>query len=210
MLEPTAPRFRVTGAPRPKPLDPTPESTISQASQTSLQIKQSRLQVAAKSSQRTDSISVEDSFPPPQTATDDSHPEPEVEIVEDSFLSSPSHSSPPAVPIETPKETPAPFNDALAEAIQQTKAVAHLPLDEEEEEEEESRLSGAGGDDSDSAQTKSCPNRLRNVQRNIHRDYRLLALESQRGSINRPFSAWSRGLQMPALLKIRMLGLFRY
>jgi DNA polymerase IV len=77
-------------------------------------------------------MSVEDSFPPPQAPTHDTPPSPEVEIVEDSFLSSPSHSNLPVAPIELSKDSSAPFNDALSEAIQQMKAVAHLPLDEEE------------------------------------------------------------------------------
>lgn len=157
VLPPTAPRFLVKGAPCPTEPEPTTEPAVSQESQRSLQIKQSMRQLAAQSSQKTDSFSVEDSFPPKESATDDTHPYSDVEIVEDSFLSSPARLNSPEAHVESPKFTSAAFDDALAEAIQQAKAVAHLPLDEEDEDEEGKPYLVRGGQVSDSGADEDVP-----------------------------------------------------
>jgi DNA polymerase IV len=52
----------------------------------------------------------------------------EEDIVKDSFI------QPSSDPIEEPPQEVDSYNDALTEAIKQTKAISHLPLDEEEEE----------------------------------------------------------------------------
>lgn len=111
----------------PEPLVPTtaPEAAGSKSSQTSLQIKKSRRELEAESSQRTESISVVDSFPPPTAPHSKVPADTAVERVEDSFISSP--------PAPKPMAGASQHSDALVEAIEQIKAVAHLPLDDDDE-----------------------------------------------------------------------------
>lgn len=141
LLDPTAGRFLVKGAPRPSTTsNPTPGAhpPSSPESQVSLQVKPSRRQFAAQSSQKIDSDPTEASSPAQHGGESTSAGE---EIVKDSF-DYPA-SSPPTV-LAKPADA---YDDALSKAIQETKAVAHLPLDEEEE--GDSRPSSSAGQDPD-------------------------------------------------------------
>jgi DNA polymerase IV len=106
LLDPTAGRFLVEGSPTQTKLSVSVPASQFSASQGSLQIKSSERQLAAHQLQETDSV-------PKDTSS--------LEIVKDSF----SYEEPPE-----PEDT---YNDALSKAIQETKAIAHLPLDEEED-----------------------------------------------------------------------------
>ncbi|KAF2472258.1 uncharacterized protein BDR25DRAFT_333623 [Lindgomyces ingoldianus] len=125
LLDPTPGRFLVKGAPPPKPTTvpaPTPSSTP----QPSLRVKPSRKKSVNQGSRKIDFIPVKASFPPlpssyPVTPTNSYE-----KYVKDSFP------LPCLDPIEKPTNLPDSYNDALSEAIQQTKAVSHLPLDEED------------------------------------------------------------------------------
>jgi DNA polymerase IV len=136
LLGHTAGRFAVKSAPHLQaPLNVVPPSLL-QDSQASLQAKQSKRQLAAEPSQQTDSAPIENIIP--QLPAEDPASS-EDEIVKDSFIVS----SPPAHE-EQPKSASS-FDDALSEAILQTKAIAHLPIDEDEDEETGSRPSSSAG-----------------------------------------------------------------
>ena len=136
LLDHTAGRFAVKGAPRLGLASSVTQTTSIYDSQVSLQIKPSQRQLAAKPSQKTDT-------PPSVNSVSQAHErDPESssnEIVKDSFICS----SPPAREEQSKRATS--FDDALSAAIQQTKAVAHLPLDEDEE--GDSRPSSSAGPD---------------------------------------------------------------
>ena len=100
----------------------------SSESQTSLQIKPTRKQKDAVLSQKTDSAPTEGT--PSQTV--EKVPEsPLQERVEDSFVMPSSGAAE-----ESPEATvpDASFGDELLQAIRETKAIAHLPIDDEEDE----------------------------------------------------------------------------
>ncbi|KAF2800854.1 hypothetical protein K505DRAFT_291764 [Melanomma pulvis-pyrius CBS 109.77] len=115
LLDPIAGRFLVKGAPRPSRSPGTTAGPSLPPSQSSLQVKTSRRQLAAQNTPTTESISVKDSFPPPILSS-----------LPKNLL---SHSH----PIEESTEPTDLYNDELSEAIKQTKAISHLPLDEEDE-----------------------------------------------------------------------------
>ncbi|KAF2856122.1 hypothetical protein T440DRAFT_438817 [Plenodomus tracheiphilus IPT5] len=119
-------RFRVKGAPPVQEAIEVVEATqISTTSQTSLKIKPSRRQVAARESQKTNSHPNDESPFSKQSAVE--MPAPVFDdIVEDSFI------MPSPEPTKARPEDH--FNDALSLAIQEAKAIAHLPLDEDDDE----------------------------------------------------------------------------
>lgn len=116
----TAGRFAVKGAPRPSEFQ-APDLTDSQSS---LKIKPSRRQLAAESSQNTDWNDTEGTTGQHQM---DESPSSSEEIVKDSFIG--ATSSPKFYTATIPNI----FGDDLSKAIEETRAVAHLPLDDEEE-----------------------------------------------------------------------------
>ncbi|KAJ4353257.1 uncharacterized protein N0V89_004984 [Didymosphaeria variabile] len=131
-LDPTSSRFLVKGAPRPS-VTSTPAPPDSQGS---LKIKPSRREQAANSSQKTDSVTTE------ATPTEPHIEEPPIssgDIVRDSFVRPPESTFEAAKP---PKE----YNDELSKVINATRAVAHLPLDDEED--GDSRPTSSAGTDS--------------------------------------------------------------
>ncbi|KAF1956205.1 hypothetical protein CC80DRAFT_472922 [Byssothecium circinans] len=128
LLDPTAGRFLVKGAPSPIQAASSSASTSqSSESQASLQIKPSNRQLSTATylSQKIDSAPTEtnprdpDPIPSdPIISSDD--------IVKESFLiDEPTGSTDTII-----------YHDALSAAIQEAKAIAHLPLDEDEEEED--------------------------------------------------------------------------
>ncbi|KAF2691210.1 hypothetical protein K458DRAFT_438871 [Lentithecium fluviatile CBS 122367] len=125
LLDHTAGRFALKGAPQPNPPSSTdPPLALPDSQVSSLPIKPSRRQLVAEPSRKTDSVPTEGFISQPA----DEHPTiSDDEVVKDSFIrfSSPARE-------EQAKQSDL-FNDTLSEAIQQTKAVAHLPLDEDEE-----------------------------------------------------------------------------
>lgn len=134
LLDPSAARFDIKGAPHRSQISqisdtPTAVSQVAGSSQTSLQVKPTRKQKEAKASQKTDSVPTEST---PSQAAEEKVPEsPLEERVEDSFVmpSPGGHNEPSQTHI--PDAT---FGDELLEAIRETKAVAHLPLDDDEDE----------------------------------------------------------------------------
>jgi DNA polymerase IV len=141
LLDPAKARFLVKGAPRPnEAVTQTPPD-----SQTSLRMKPSRRELAAHSSQKTDS-STED------TLVEQHRDDPPIssgDIVKDSFMQAPES------PVLETAKLPEAFDDELSKAIQQTKAVAHLPLDDEEE--GELRHTSSAGKDFDSDTDEEAP-----------------------------------------------------
>jgi DNA polymerase IV len=139
LLDPTASYFVVKGAEGVVELGQTPDpSHTSTASQSSLRIKASKRQIVVRSSQKADSYPTEESIPSTYPTEDGVSSSLFEETVEDSFIMP----SPGAAAASEPKLTDR-FGDALSEAIQETKALAHLPLDEDEETE----LHGVSGVD---------------------------------------------------------------
>jgi DNA polymerase IV len=138
LLEPLAGRFLVKGAPRP---DSKPTKTVEPlvaSSQASLQVRPSGRQiVAAQNTPVPDTISVKDSFPPPQP------------------------SSPAETPVSQSNSNKGPidsFSDALCEAIKQTKALADF-LDDDSD--TESRTASSLDQDSDSGTDVESPKELK-------------------------------------------------
>ena len=147
-MDPSAARFSVKGAPQRVQASQVPDTQSAAAetsseSQTSLQIKPTRKQKDAVLFQRTDSVPTEST--PSQTV--EKVPEsPLQERVEDSFVMPSSGAAE-----ESPEATvpDASFGDELLQAIRETKAIAHLPIDDEEDEGSHTP-SVMGGDDADS------------------------------------------------------------
>ncbi|KAF2131709.1 hypothetical protein P153DRAFT_312347 [Dothidotthia symphoricarpi CBS 119687] len=129
LSDPTLSRFTVKGAPLRSQTSETMESSqISTPTQTSLKIKPSKRQMGVQGSQKTDSIPTGESMPSTQLVATVLFT-PDEETIEDSFVmpSEPNKRS-------NKSETSAPTcNDALSQAIQEAKALAHLPLDEDED-----------------------------------------------------------------------------
>ncbi|KAF2018608.1 hypothetical protein BU24DRAFT_447269 [Aaosphaeria arxii CBS 175.79] len=155
VLDPTANHFLVKDAPKPqqKSLEATVPSTVPESqSDESLKVKLTRKQQREKEiSQKTDSVATEDSnmllFPPPSTDRVLESPARE-EIVKDSFVQPPSDSV--EEPIEALlSETRVDYGDALSKAIEETKAIAHLPLDEDEDEGNDTARPGSANSDSE-------------------------------------------------------------
>jgi len=157
LLDHTAGRFAVKGAPRPGLASSSNQSTSLPDSQISLPIKPSRQQLAAEASQKTNSVPTEkeNSQLPAMELTSFNDA-----IVKDSFIKSPSPAR------YQPSKHADPFDDALSAAIQETRAVAHLPLDEDED--GDSRPSSSAGrepdGDTDNEDREPSPKRARTSQ----------------------------------------------
>ncbi|CAA9958676.1 POL4 DNA polymerase IV [Pyrenophora teres f. maculata] len=125
LQDPKAQRFMIEDAPsRHDPSEVAEPSQISAASQTSLRIKLSTRQIAAQDSQQADSHLTEETIPSPLAV-----PQASSKIFEDTVLDSfivPS-------PAQTEAPQPKVAEDAFTRAIQEAKALAHLPLDEDED-----------------------------------------------------------------------------
>jgi DNA polymerase IV len=129
----TAQRFAIKGAPvRNQSFQATEPSQSSNASQTSLRVKPPRRQIAAQGSPRTDSQATEES-PAPSRALAQAPPSSSGEgIVEDSFIVPSSHPAEQTTEATVVTVVIDRFNDALSQAIKETMATAHLPLDDED------------------------------------------------------------------------------
>jgi len=136
LLDPSAQRFAIKGAPQLRQSFQAPETPqSSDPSQTSLKIKPSRRQLAAQGSQKTDTQATEESVVPARPARPAAEAPPtssEEAVVKDSFV---VPSSDHAEAATEPTKTIDRYNDALSQAIKETMAVAHLPLDADEDEE---------------------------------------------------------------------------
>jgi DNA polymerase IV len=144
LLDPAKARFLVKGAPRLNEV----VTQLPPDSQTSPRIKSSRRELAANLSQNTDSVSTEDT--PVEQHRDD--PISSGDIVKDSFM---QHPESPVLEVLEIARLPETFDDDLSKAIQQTKAVAHLPLDDEEE--GDLRPASSAGKDSESDIDEEAP-----------------------------------------------------
>jgi DNA polymerase IV len=105
---------------------------------------------AQNGSQKTDSMSAEDSIPPPKGPTPDAPSSPEVSVVEDSFVASHPRLDTASKAVDSSQKRSRDHDDPLFEVIEQVKAVAHLPLDEEEGGESKTRPSSSAADAIDS------------------------------------------------------------
>ncbi|KAF9695729.1 hypothetical protein EKO04_005811 [Ascochyta lentis] len=148
LMDPSATRFCIKGAPQRVQASQMPETSvaISQASgesQASLKIKSSKKQKDAVPSQKTDSVPTEST---PSQAVEKIPESPFQERVEDSFVMPSSEDGEP-LPEATVPDTS--FGYELLQAIQETKAIAHLPIDDEDDEDSPTP-SVIGADDVDS------------------------------------------------------------
>lgn len=129
LLESTAQRFAIKGAPvQYQPGHKADSSQSSGPSQTSLLIKLSKRQMAAQGTQKTDSVPTEESVPSQRPEVEPFPSTSEEGLVKDSFVM-------PSSDAEQHTEAPVVadrFNDALSQAIKETMAIAHLPLDDED------------------------------------------------------------------------------
>ncbi|KAF2632282.1 hypothetical protein BU25DRAFT_384119 [Macroventuria anomochaeta] len=149
LMDPSATRFSVKGAPQQDQASQMPDTPVnvferSGESQTSLQIKQTRKQKDAVSSQKTGSVLAEGT--PSQIAVEKVPENPLQARVEDSFVMPSSEIS------EDPPEATIPdasFGDELLQAIREMKTIAHLPIDDDEDEESPTQ-SVIGVEDGDS------------------------------------------------------------
>lgn len=133
-MDPSAARFSVKGAPqrgRASQISDTQvaASEASGESQSSLQIKPTRKQKDAIPSQKTNSIPTEGT--PSQAAIGKTPESPLQERVEDSFVVPSSEAG--EEPLETTVSDNS-FGDELVQAIRETKAIAHLPIDDDDDE----------------------------------------------------------------------------
>ncbi|KAF2869737.1 hypothetical protein BDV95DRAFT_596058 [Massariosphaeria phaeospora] len=138
LWDPTLKRFRVKNAPGPPLTTSVSEPVSIPFIQTPLQIRPSGGEKTAQAFQKTDSRVAEEESPSIQGPHS-----PSDERVNDSFVEPATSPSKESTTIQDN------YNDALSEAIQQTKALSHLPLDEEDED-TDSRPGGSGDQDSDS------------------------------------------------------------
>jgi DNA polymerase IV len=139
LLDPTAQRFAIKGAPlRNQSFQQAEASQSSDPSQIPLKIKPSRRQVATEETQKTDSRPTEES-PQSTRLTVEVPPSSSSEaIVKDSFIVT---SSDPTEQIAQPAKVDDRFDDALSRAIKETMALAHLPLDDDDDDDTESVVS---------------------------------------------------------------------
>lgn len=134
VLEPTANRFLVKGA--PLRTNTTIVASTSESLSLSQQVRQSVIMsTPVLGSQKTAPAFREDNEP---SKSDSNESEILEDIVKDSFIGSPE-------PAEVSDES-IPYNDALSQAIREAKAIAHLPLDDEED--DQTVPSNSGDDDS--------------------------------------------------------------
>ncbi|KAF2120788.1 hypothetical protein BDV96DRAFT_539101 [Lophiotrema nucula] len=143
LLEATAGRFLLKGAPRPTSFSAALKASSSPASQSSLQVKPSRRELAAKGSPRTDSVPDQDGWLP---SGDPGEPpsSPFSDIVKDSFI------QPSSDPVDS-------YNDELTRAIEQTKAISHLPIDEEDTDAASTAADTAAEDSSSDNESQEAP-----------------------------------------------------
>lgn len=136
LLDPTAQRFAVKGAPlKSQSEQVTDASQTSNTSQISLKVKLSRQQRAAQGTQKTDSQATGESLPPSPSTAEAPPSSSNEAIIKDSFV---SPSSDIVEQTDNSVRVNGQFNDALSQAIKETMALAHLPLDEDEDEDAES------------------------------------------------------------------------
>lgn len=130
LMDPSAARFNVKGAPQRAPWSQMPDTPVPEASgesQRSLQIKPTKKQRAAAPSQKTDSVPTEGTPSQAEKNAESSMQE----RVEDSFV---IPSSEPGEELVEPTIPDAAFGDELLQAIRETKAIAHLPIDDDDDE----------------------------------------------------------------------------
>lgn len=150
LMDPSAARYSVKGAPQQRQASREPDvstvvSQTSSESQSSLQIKSASREKDAELSRKSDSPLEENT--PHQPAEDKAPESFTVDRVKDSFVM-PS-SDPPDEPPEVEVHD-AEFGYELQQAIRETKAIAHLPIDEDEDEGSTApSVLDAGGTDSD-------------------------------------------------------------
>jgi DNA polymerase IV len=131
LLDPTAQRFAIKGAPlRNQSSYKADLPQSSESSQISLKVKPSRRQVAAQGTQQTDSQPTEESLQPNRSTAEAPPSSLSEAVVKDSFL---VPSSDPAEQPGKPVEVNQKFDDALSRAIKETMALAHLPLDDDDD-----------------------------------------------------------------------------
>jgi DNA polymerase IV len=153
LLDPTAQRFVIKGAPlRNQSSQQADPSQQSEPSQISLKIKPSRRQVAAQGTQKTDSQPTEQSLQPNRLTAEAPPSSSSEAFVKDSFM---IPSSDPAEQIERPAEVKDRFNDALSQAIKETMALAHLPLDDDDDDDTESAVANNADDENEGTDEES-------------------------------------------------------
>lgn len=160
LLDPTAQRFAIKGTPQPaQPTQLVESSQPSGSSQVSLKIKASKRQLAAQSSQKTDSQHIESLPPVPSGGDAAPTSSSEEAIVKDSFTTPSSEPNE-----EPPVEVADRFNDALTQAIQEAKALAHLPLDEDEDDKSPPPTPvNEEGEDTDEEPAKPAPKQRKHI-----------------------------------------------
>ncbi|KZM21787.1 DNA-directed DNA polymerase [Ascochyta rabiei] len=133
LMDPSAARFSIKGAPQRGQASQMPKKSLAASetsgeSQASLKIKSPKKQKGAVPSQKTDSIPTEGT---PSQAIEKIPESPFQERVEDSFVMPSSE-----IGEQLPEATipGASFGDELLQAIRETKAIAHLPIDDEDDE----------------------------------------------------------------------------
>jgi DNA polymerase IV len=136
LLDPTAQRFVVKGAPLQSQSVPAASSSqSSDPSQPSLKIKPSKAQVDVQGMQITESPPMDESKSPTVSTKEMPPSSSDEAIVKDSFV---VPSSDPTKTTDEPTKAIDRFNDALSKAIQETMALAHLPLDDDDDDDTES------------------------------------------------------------------------
>ncbi|CAI6241635.1 unnamed protein product [Periconia digitata] len=137
LMDPTAGRHRVKGAPQPD----ASKLGRAAANSSSVLIPSSAQSISSSTSATENHPLVEDSMISENSLTgSNANPEEsnnlDEEVVKDSFI----HED-----VKAPAQT---YNDALSTAIEETKAIAHLPIDEDQD--DDSRPLNSGGEDSGS------------------------------------------------------------
>lgn len=129
LLDPGASYFIVKGDDRINKVAQTPEPALAATPvQSSPHIRPSKRQMVTRGSQKTDSYATEESVPSTHPVIDAAPSSPLEDIVEDSFI------MPSAGDNRIPEpQTTDHFGDALSQAIQETRALAHLPLDDDDD-----------------------------------------------------------------------------
>ncbi|KAF3035013.1 hypothetical protein E8E12_005304 [Didymella heteroderae] len=177
LMDPSAARFSVKGAPQrglasQMPDTPVALSEASGESQRSLQIKPTRKRKDALPSQKTDSVPTEGT----PSQADKIVESPMQERVEDSFVmpsSEPGEEPPgPTIPDTT-------FGDELLQAIRETKAIAHLPIDDDDEEGSPTP-SFIGFDDADSGTDEEPLEKPTKSRKKDHANQKSLATHSMK------------------------------
>jgi DNA polymerase IV len=131
LLDPTAQRFAIKGAPLcSQSVLAADLSQLSDPSQISLKTKPSKRQVATQGTQKTDSPPTDEGIPLTLSTVEVPSSSLDEMVVRDSFV---MPTPDPAKQMDEPTKLPERLNDALSQAIQETMALAHLPLDDDED-----------------------------------------------------------------------------